>query len=558
VSTAAIAVDPLHPQALTSVRQGRSKQALRAVPSPAVSLAIQRPRAAEPVRLNPNRRVSLALTSPVDPLLAASQMPTTQLPPLSVHTHFKQDGAGIGLDRFVMTLAPPDPSGAVGETQYVQWANAAITVFDKKPGGAVAGPIPGNALWTGFGGNCEVRNNGDPVVEYDRSAKRWFIAQFAVTDGMLTGYSECIAVSTSADATGDYWLYEFQYPAMDDYPKVGVWTDGYYVSFNMYEEYLDEHQKRQSIFLGPRACVYDRDQMLIGGPGRQLCFQLPSSFYGMLPSDADGGTPPAGVPNYFVALGRDGASLDVWRFAADWKTGTATFGRPADNSPDFVVPVAAYTLACNGNAGACVPQPHRIDGQEQLDTLGDRLMYRAAYRRFATHDALVVNHSVDIGGDTPRTGIRWYELRGMENGAPTVQQQGTFSLDSNHRWMGSAAMDGSGRIALAYNVSGAAVSPGIRAAARIGDDPPGVLRSEAALMPGSGVQTCMLKPSDCQCDDKSACLPLTRWGDYSSLTVDPVDDCTFWYSGEYLAEDGAFKWRSRIVSFDLGACPAKP
>jgi hypothetical protein len=196
-----------------------------------------------------------------------------------------------------------------------------------------------------------------------------------------------------------------------------------------------------------------------------------------------------------------------------------------------------------------------MDGQEQLDSLGDRLMYRAAYRRFPTHDSLLINHSVDSGGERPRTAIRWYELRGMEANAPKVAQQGTFSPNEDHRWIGSIAMDGSGRIAIAYNAASATTAAGIRVAARLADDPQGLLRAETQLIDGTGVQTCMPKPNDCRClDEKNQCGKLTRWGDYSSLTIDPVDDCTYWYSGEYLAEDGAYNWRTRIVSFDLGQC----
>lgn len=549
--------DTLHPQELSSVRFGRSQQTLSAIRLPPVSLGAPPPVEAEPLHLNPNRKVSLAPPA-LDALLASAQLAPGHLSPLTIRRHASIEGGGAGLAKagFVMTLSPADPVGAVGDTQFVQWVNSAITVFDKRTGKLVAGPLPGNLLWTGFGGNCQEHNNGDPIVQYDRAAKRWLLAQFSVTDGTLTGYSQCLAVSTSADAAGSYWLYEFQYPALDDYPKVGVWHDGYYASFNMYEVYTDPDGKEQLYFLGARACAYERTNMLRGAPARQLCFQLSSKYFGLLPSDSDSPHLPANLPSYFVALGADPGTLNLWRFSVDWNdpTGT-TFGAAKDNAPDHVLSVAPYTMACNNTGATCIPQPHRTNGQEQLDSLGDRLMYRAAYRRFPDHDALVMNHSIDTGGDTPRTAIRWYEIRGLDKNTPTLAQQGTYSPNPDHRWIGSIAIDGRGRIALAYSATTPTDPVGIRMAARLPDDPPGTLRSETQLVHGIGVQTCTPTPNDCRCaGDNGACGRLTRWGDYSALAVDPVDDCTYWYSNQYLAEDGAFNWHTRIISFDLGPC----
>jgi hypothetical protein len=466
------------------------------------------------------------------------------------------DGMGAGMQNFQIESAPPDANGAIGETQFVQWVNNSIVVFDKNTGSVEKPtPVPGNYLWKNFGGNCEENNNGDPVVQYDKLAKRWVLAQFSVNNGKQTGYSECIAISTSSDALGEYWLYEFQYPAMDDYPKIGVWPDGYYVSFNMYNEYTGPDGQPASQFLGSRACVYDRERMLSGLPGTQQCFQLTSDYFGLIPSDMDGSlAPPLGSPNYYVALGTNPDTLDLWRFKVNWKDPTkSSFGTGSTNAPNSTISVAHYNLACTGSGATCITQPSKIEGQEQLDSLGDRLMFRVAYRRFNDHESLLLNHSVDTGGKDWRTAVRWYELRDLEKDPPTVFQQATLSPDPTHRWIGSIAMDRKGNIALGYNVSGDTVYPGIRVAARLSTDPQGAIGNEASILPGTGIQTCTPALGVCQCpiENSSACNTLTRWGDYSAITLDPVDDCTFWYTTEYQAVDGAYNWHTGIVSFIL-------
>jgi hypothetical protein len=439
----------------------------------------------------------------------------------------------------------------------VQWVNDSLAVFEKNTGKLEPpSPVPGNYLWKNFGGNCEENNNGDPVVQYDKLAKRWVLAQFSVKNGLQTGYSECIAISKTPDALGEYWLYEFQYPVLDDYPKIGVWPDGYYVSFNMYNEYTGQDGHLISQYLGPRACVYDREKMLSGLPGSQQCFQLTSDYFGFMPSDMDGNVlPPHGSPNYFVALGTQPDTLDLWRFSVDWKDPMkSTFGKGPTSSPNSTVQVAHYNLACTGTGGTCISQPRKVEGQEELDSLGDRLMFRVAYRHFSDHESLLVNHSVDTGGDNWRTAVRWYELRDIDKDPPAVFQQGTFSPDTTHRWIGSLAMDRNGNIALGYNASGEATYPGIRVAARLSGDPKGAIGNEQTILAGTGIQTCTPKLGVCQCqkpDGAQGCDTLTRWGDYSAITLDPMDDCTFWYTTEYQKTDGAFNWHTGIASFTL-------
>jgi hypothetical protein len=425
-------------------------------------------------------------------------------------------GVGNGDYGFVPNAAPPDTNGAVGATQYVQWVNESFAVFDKSTGALVHGPVAGNTLWSGFGGGCETNNDGDPIVQYDKAANRWVLTQFSVT---TTPFLQCVAVSTTSDATGTYARYAFSQPNFNDYPKLGVWSDGYYISFNMFSG---------NRFVGGRACAFDRSAMLAGAAATQICFQLSNSFGGLLPSDLDGATaPPTGSPNFYLAFGSN--SLDLWKFHADFVTpANSTFTGPTS------IPVAAFAAGCSGG-GTCIPQ---AGTSQLLDSLADRLMYRLAYRNFADHESLVVNHSVTAGSSV---GVRWYEVR-SPNATPTVFQQGTYAPDSNFRWMGSIAMDKAGNIAVGYSVSSGSIKPAIRYTGRAPGDPLGTLQAENTIINGGGAQS----------------GGLNRWGDYSAMTIDPVDDCTFFYTNEYLKADGSFNWSTQIASFKFPSCSSAP
>jgi hypothetical protein len=434
------------------------------------------------------------------------------------------DGVGAGFSgpngSFAVQWAPPDTVGAIGATQYVQIVNSGLAVFDKATKNVAYGPVPTNTPWVGFGGACEDDNDGDAVVVYDKAANRWIISQFAVSS---TPYFQCVAVSQTSDATGAYNRYAFSYGSVfPDYPKMGVWPDAYYETFNMFNG---------NSFVGSKLCAYDRTAMLSGGAATQQCFQLTSSQGGVLPSDLDGSTPPpAGAPNYMLNF--DTNSLNLWKFHVDWaNTANTTLTGPSN------ILVAAFTPACGG--GACVPQSGT---HEALDSLADRLMFRLAYRNFGDHESLVVNHSVKVGTSkqNPYTGVRWYELRNPGT-TPVVFQQSTFSPDTSYRWMGSIAMDGQGNMALGYSVSSDTMFPAIRYTGRQVDDPPSTLQAETSIIEGGGSQS----------------QGLDRWGDYSAMTVDPVDDCTFWYTSEYLKANGTFNWSTRIASFKFDSCGAE-
>jgi uncharacterized repeat protein (TIGR01451 family) len=488
-------------------------------------------REAEPIRVIPVP-VGMKPAGDPDPVL---QRTTANSPTLLAPTPgLNFEGLGTGLPGFIIAGAPPDTNGAVGLTQYVQWVNLSFAVFDKTTGTMTLGPLAGNSLWQGFGGNCETNNDGDPIVLYDKLADRWVFSQFSVrTPGVPNGlgpFLQCVAVSTTSDATGTYNRYSFQYSAFDDYPKMGVWPDAYYVTFNMFAP-------PSFAFVGSDVCAYDRTAMLAGQAATQICFQQGSSIGGLLPSDVDGHIPPpAGSPNFMVFFGAN--VLNLFKFHVDFATpANSTFTGPT------VIPVAPFTPLCNGGRG-CVPQPAPPTGvAASLDSLADRLMYRLAYRNFGDHESLVVNHSVAVGATASSGGgVRWYEIQNP-NGSPTVAQQSTFAPDANFRWMGSIAMDQIGDMALGYSVSSTSTFPSVALTARAPGDPASTMGAETIIIAGTGSQTTDFFGN-----------PLTRWGDYSAMQVDPGDDCTFWYTTEYLKNSGIFNWNTRIATFKFAGC----
>jgi hypothetical protein len=459
----------------------------------------------------------------------------------SITPNVYTNGTGVNVEGIASdnTVAPPDTNGAPGETQYVQWVNNRLAVYRKSDGALLLGPVPGNVLFSGLSGTpgaeaCANSNFGDPMVQYDKLAKRWILTQFgwdpANTD---TGpYYQCIAISTSPDATGSYYRYVLETrdragnPVFPDYPKVAVWPDAYMFTWVLFES------ATEGGYLGPRACGLERAMMLVGGAPRLRCYDFGDAYGPVLASDLDGTmAPPAGSPAYLMSLdyGADGTGdhLFMWRFSFT----NATI------SSAITIPVAPFTIACpNEFGGACIRQP---SPGEPLDALGDRLMHRLAYRNFGDREVLVANHSVQQPGapaDGP-VGVRWYEVRNLAT-APGVYQQGTWAPDGNSRWMGSIAMDRMGNIALGYSITGASVFPGIRYTGRLRSEPLGRLEPEAVIVNGGGVQV----------------DTFNRWGDYSAMTVDPVGDCKLWYTQEYQAETGSFNWHTRIANFKFGNC----
>lgn len=481
----------------------------------------------DPPRLNPNRIAGALLFAPglVDTAIQSKPGPAV---PITI----KASVYGLGLKdpddkNRTLTMAiegtPPDTNGMVGDTQYVQTVNTSFAVFDKKDLTKVLyGPAPINIIWKGFGGPCEANNDGDPIVQYDKIQNRWVISQFRVHGG---GFSQCIAVSEKSDATGKYHRYEFSEPSFNDYPKMGVWPDGYYFTYNMFGNPE-----------GARIGVYERDKMLEGKKAREIALQLKSNFFNLLPSDFDGAAdanhiPPNGSPCFFLSLGTAADSLDLWKFKVNWANPTASTFGDTSHRPDKTIRVAHFVDASSLET---VPQ---FGTSQKLDALGDRLLYRSAYRRFDDHhESLVVNHCVK---GTAVAGIRWYEIRDPSGENPAVFQQGTFSPDNTCRWMGSVAMDKLGNIALGYSASSRDAHGSIRLAVQKANPPAenlGILSAEQIVK-----------------ESKSSQEGASRWGDYSSMGVDPVDDSTFYFTTEYLAQtaNGSFNWSTRIVVFAI-------
>lgn len=429
-------------------------------------------------------------------------------------------------------VSPPDPNGDIGPNHYVQMVNLKFQIFSRT-GVSLFGPVNSNTLWTGFGGRCETDNAGDPIVVYDQLADRWLLSQFA-SNMAPAPYFNCVAISTTPDPLGTYYRYAFSAPSFPDYPKYGVWPNAYFL--NTRETSIGNY-------------ALDRTQMLAGNPAatsiRFAITQTGSGPNGLLPADLDGATlPPAGSPNYFVGtrdndIGAPSDALILYKFNADFAT-------PANSSftGPTILPVAAFDsiFPCSGGATpsrSCVPQPGTT---VKIDTLSyrQRPTFRLAYRNFGTHESLVTSQSVEASPGM--AGMRWYELRDP-NGTPTVFQQGTYgpgATDGIHRWMGSIAMDRQGNMALGYSVSNATdVFPGIRYTGRLVNDPLGTMpQGEGVIVNGGGSQT----------------SGSSRWGDYTSMSVDPTDDCTFWYTNQYYASTSTSNWQTMVGAFKFDQC----
>ena len=413
---------------------------------------------------------------------------------------------------------PPDTNGEIGPNHYVQTVNTAFQVFSRT-GTSLYGPAANNTIWTGFGGPCQTSNDGDPVVLYDQIADRWLMSQFTAS----APYYECVAVSTSPDPTGTWNRYAFQTDStiFPDYPKLSVWPDGYYMTTNEFAG--------GSSYVGPRPYAFDRQKMLQGQPAtfQRNAAALGNTFGPLLPVDLDGSVlPAAGTPGYFIGLD---SVLRIYKFQVNWVT-------PANSSFTSVntLTPAAFTELCPSTR-ACIAQSGTT---AKLDGIGDRLMFRAPFRPNVGGNggSVLLTHQVNVGSG--QAGVRWYELRGITTNSPSIFQQGTFAPDTTSRWMGSIAMDASSNIAVGYSASSSTLFPSIRYAGRLAADPLGQLtQGEATLLTGASSQT----------------ASGNRWGDYSDMSIDPLDDCTFWFTTEYNIGGGA-SWATRIGSFKFPTC----
>jgi len=433
-------------------------------------------------------------------------------------------GVGNGFPNYAVPDAPTDVNLAVGDTQVVQWVNVSYAVFNKTTGAVIAGPIAGNQFWAGFGGACQTSNSGDIIAQWDKVAHRWVMTQNVFSSPYLT----CVAVSTTPDATGTYYRFSFpQSAGFPDYPKWGIWPDAYYQSNNIFSG---------NNYTGAHPCAYERAKMLVGdSTAKQICFLTGTFDDGLLPGDLDSAAtpPPTGQPEVFLGSIDNGTpNIYEYLFHVDFTTpANSTFTGAGGTMP--VTGVSSFSLACGGFS-ACIAQKGVTD---LLDSLGDRLMYRLAYRNFSgDHQTWLVSHSVTAGSSV---GERWYEFRAPEKSTTlSAYQQGTFAPDSSYRWMGSIAMDQAGDIALGYSVSSSSLYPSIAYTGQAAGDPLNTMETEATIVSGTGSQT----------------ATSNRWGDYTSMALDAADDCTFWYTNQYYMATASFDWSTRLASFKFPNC----
>jgi len=498
------------------------------------------------------------------------------------------DGLGAGFQGPQGTATfrnPSDNSLAVGPDHVVQIVNSRIAIYSKKgskygkSGIVLYGPVATKSVWTGFGGVCEARNNGDAVVRYDQLAGRWLIvlpifsrigpdefpAKTAVAGQTVPPgqpakpgessspgasaelppnppqppppperghppqekkagvWAMCYAVSTGPDPLGSYYRYAFERTLFPDYPRPAVWIDGYYVATSTGDDVIQKH-----------VCIADRTKMLVGQPATEQCIVVDGVNF-LNNADIEGQRrPPAGAPNIMMASGGtqlknvfDDDGIYFWKVDVDWNN-------PANTKADgpTKIKVAPYHYLCNGQLTSCVPQP---DTDRRLDVQGDKIMNRLIYRRLGRHESIVAAQSVATQGGGG--GVRWYEFRLDKQRNPELYQQGTYAPGGFYRWMPSIAMDKKGDIGVGYSFGGIPNFPGQRFAAREAGDPKGLLTlQETVLAEGEAPQKDTL-----------------RWEDYTTTAIDPSDDCTFWYVGDYL-KAGEANYRTKIGSFRLPNC----
>ena len=497
----------------------------------------------------------VSLGSAAAPSSGVSTLAATALSPLRTFEGLSnQDNFNV----FGGRVNPPDPMGDVGPNHYVELINLVLGVYDKT-GARLLGPVAIGSLWAGFAVPDCTDPSGDPVVLHDQFADRWILSQFTTSglDDPAKPFWNCVAVSQTPDPTGAYYRYAFEtknFQFFPDYPKYGVWKDSYVITTREFGPTDTDY--------GIGVYALDRNKMINGDPtARAVSFYLDSNVPGMLPligdgllpADVDGKTKPRqDVPIPIVGTQDDGGgygatfdALNIWELDVHWNAAAE-----ADASLELAaqVPVAPFDsiFPCAPTSRDCLPQPGITDPAQFLDILSyrQRPTWRLAWRGFKDYDSMVTNQSVEASPGV--AGVRWYELRRAANGAYSVHQQGTYAPgDGVHRWMGSIAQDKNGNMAVGYSVvNGTTVFPGIRYTGRLAGDALGSMGSlgEGTVVNGTGVQT----------------TANSRWGDYTSMNVDPVDDCTFWYVNEYYTAAGQASspagWQTRIAALRLPGC----
>lgn len=462
---------------------------------------------------------------------------TEVLPPVSATVGVNVLGVGVGFFGYSVPDAPTDVNLAVGDTQVVQWVNVSLAVFDKQTGANLLfngqHSVTGNTLWKGFGGSCETSNSGDIIAQWDKIAHRWVLFQPVFN----APYASCFAISKTPDALGAYYRYQFpQTSGFPDYPKLGVWIDGYYTTQNIFGN---------SGYIGAQPCAFEKAKMLVGdASAKEVCVLDTSNGTlfddSMLPGDIDSPEllPPTGTPEVFVgSIDNFASDTHVYKYtmSVNFPAGTATLTGINGSTP---ISVAAYTPA---GFAASIPQ---LGTTSLLDSLGDRLMYRLALRRTVNSanvpvNSWMVSHTIVSGNSEA---MRWYEFRAPNSDltALSVYQQGTYAPDANYRFMGSLAMDKNGDIAMGYSRSSSSIHPDVYFTGRVPTDPLGSMETEAAIVNQS-------KATGSQTDTSS------RWGDYTSMSIDN-DGCTMWYTNQYYTTTTSFNWSTRVASLKFPSC----
>jgi hypothetical protein len=465
--------------------------------------------------------------------------------PASISLGLNLLGVGNGFPGYSVPDAPPDTNAAVGDTQVVEWVNVSYAIFNKSTGAILAGPIEGNTIWTSLGGVCASNNDGDIISQWDKTAKRWLLAQNVFVEGE---YSACIAVSQTDDALGSYYLYKFSLgTGFPDYPKYGIWPTGYFETMNNFGP-------SGGGFVGAEVCAYNSAKLLVGDQSaEQICFQLTPNDYSLLPGDQDSNIgPPNGQDEFFIGSYDVDASDDhlyLYSMHPDYANPAQSTFVGSGLADPFTVPV--YNPFCVGNPirGACVPEPNGSG----VASLGDRLMYRFAYwddgplvnvppnpPKPAPAQHWFVNHVVTASGN--QAGVRWYEftapIKTVTISGLSLFQSGTFAPDSNYRWMGSLTRDKAGDIALGYSLASSVVYPSVAFTGRTVNDPLGQMEAEQIIVNGAGSQV----------------GTSNRWGDYSSMAIDGSDGCTFWYAQEYYLTTAQFDWSTQVASLKFSNC----
>jgi len=448
---------------------------------------------------------------------------------------------------FGFRVNPPDPNGEVGPNNFVEMINLVFTVYDKA-GNLLLGPVDTGSLWAGFPITDCTDPSGDPVVLYDQFKDRWLLSQFTTAG---PEYWNCVAISTTSDPTGSYYRYAFSTgPNFPDYPKYGNWTDSYVITTREFGPTIE---------YGIGVYALEKNKMTDGDPNaRNVRFfidgndpdLLPLVGDGLLPADVDGKQKPKtdtaipiiGTQDDTADYGATFDAINIFDLFIKWRSTPV-----ASLELNTQLPTAPFDsiFPCAPTSRDCLPQPGIVDPAQYLDILSyrQRPTFRLAYRNFKTYESLVTNQSVEA---TPGVaGARWYEIRRDGSGTYSLYQQGTYDPgDGVHRWMGSVAMDKKGNMALGYSVvNGTTVFPGIRYTGRLAGDPLGQMTlGEGTIIDGTGVQR----------------TTNSRWGDYTDITVDPTDDCTFWYVNEYYTlagqQSSTAGWQTRIGTFKLPGC----